>query len=90
MKVFCLLLALVKLNLNVDGYKVLAVLPFGASSHFAIGHAIVKSLHGAGHDITTISPYPQKNPIQNYTDISTVEIADKTKEGCKKFDKYLL
>ena len=81
MKVVCLLFALVALSLQVNGYKVLAVLPFGASSHFAIGHAIVKSLHGAGHDVTVISPYPQKKPLQNYTDISTVEIAEKTKDG---------
>lgn len=51
------------------GLKVLGVLPFFGSSHFAIGHAIVKSLHEAGHEVTVMSPFPRKTPIANYTDI---------------------
>lgn len=83
MKLFGLILALITLSFHVtvEGYKVLAVLPFGASSHFAIGQAIVKSLHGAGHVVTVISPYPQKKPIENYTDISTFDIGEKGIEG---------
>lgn len=57
------------------GLKVLGILPFFGKSHFAIGHSIVKSLHDAGHEITVWSPFPNKSPIANYTDI-VLEIPD--------------
>lgn len=81
MKVLISLLALFALGLQVDGLKVLAVLPFGSKSHYAIGYGIVKSLLSVGHEVTVISPYPQNKAIQNFTDIGVTEIADKAKEG---------
>jgi hypothetical protein len=40
-----------------SGLKVLGVLPFGSKSHYAIGNAIVETLHSAGHDITVALNY---------------------------------
>jgi glucuronosyltransferase len=65
----------------IDGFKVLGILPFGSTSHFAIGHGIIKSLHKAGHEVTVISPYPQKKPLDNYRDISIKEVLDAHAEG---------
>lgn len=59
-----------------NGLKVLGVLPFVSKSHFAIGHAIVKSLHDVGHEVTVISPFPLKKPIANYTDIVTTDVKE--------------
>lgn len=51
------------------GLKVLGILPFFGSSHFAVGHGIVKALHEAGHEVTVFSPFPRKTPVPNYHDI---------------------
>lgn len=42
-----------------------------AKSHFMIGEAVAKNLLNAGHQITVISPFPQKNPLNNWRDIET-------------------
>lgn len=68
---------------TTDGYKVLGILPFGSKSHFAVGHAIVKSLLRAGNEVTVISPYPQNKPIANYTDIDMSPFLDGFKKGVK-------
>lgn len=64
-----------------DGLKVLGIVPFISKSHFAIGHAIVKSLHDAGHEVTILSPFPLKKPIANYTDIGTPDIIEQFNKG---------
>lgn len=64
--------------------KILGVLPFGSNSHFAIGHSIVESLLKAGHEVTVISPYPQKMPVVNYTDIDMSSLLEDFKRGEKR------
>jgi len=66
---------------QINGLKVLGVLPFGSKSHFAIGEAIIKTLVDAGHEATVISPFPQKKPVKRYTDVSIVEIVEKFQRG---------
>lgn len=34
-----------------------------------IGHSVMKTLARAGHDVYVISPFPMKEPIENYHDI---------------------
>lgn len=81
MKLLLSVLCLVALAYSVNGLKVLAVLPFGSNSHFAIGRSILKSLHKVGHEITVISPYPQKKVMDKWRDISTFDILKKQLEG---------
>ena len=84
MKFNCLIFVLVAFfAASSRGAKILGFLPFGASSHFTIGQAIVKSLHKVGHEVTMLSPYPQKKPLKNYRDISTKDILDKYEKGKK-------
>lgn len=71
---------------SIYGFKVLGVLPFGSKSHFAIGNAIMETLHGAGHEITLISPYPRKTPIQNFRDISLADWLEKYQKGKINYD----
>jgi glucuronosyltransferase len=66
---------------SICGFKVLGVFPYFSKSHFAIGSAIVESLHEAGHDITVISPFPKKNKVPRYHDISVVDFYEKNDEG---------
>lgn len=76
----CCLFVLASVLLQVDGLKVLGVLPFSSKSHFAIGNSIVKSLLNAGHEVTVISPYPQKKKLENYRDIDVSSILEEFKK----------
>lgn len=80
MKTICVLVALLACFSQTEGLKVLGIFPFGSSSHFAIGNSIVKALHKVGHEITVISPYPQKKPLANFRDIGTTDILEKHKK----------
>lgn len=84
MKAFCLL-ALFAFSSQIDGFKVLGIFPFGSNSHFAIGNSIVKALHKAGHEVTVISPYPQKKQLEKFRDVSTEDILKKYKKGKNLF-----
>lgn len=65
----CSLILILSLTFQVDGLKVLAVLPILTKSHWIIGHEIVKSLVDAGHKATVLSPYPLKERIPNYEEV---------------------
>lgn len=81
MKVLFVTSALFALFYQSDGFKVLGVLAIPGSSHFAIGNAILKSLHEAGHKVTAISTFPKKKPLANYRDISTHDILERSRKG---------
>lgn len=61
------------------GFKVFSLIPFPSKSHFAIGRSIIDSLIEAGHEVTVMSPYPQKLPVDNYTDIDVSSFLDNGK-----------
>jgi glucuronosyltransferase len=81
MRAFSICVALAALIVCIDGFKVLGIFPIGATSHFTIGHAIVKSLLDAGNEVTVISHYPQKKPLKNYRDISMADALEKYEKG---------
>lgn len=58
---------------NAQCAKILVVFPMPAYSHFSLGFRLSKELADRGHQVTVISPYPQKNPIKNYRDIPVTE-----------------
>ncbi|KAH8312382.1 hypothetical protein KR044_010466, partial [Drosophila immigrans] len=58
----------------VTGYNYLMVLPTGARSHYNVGSALAKGLAAAGHQVTLISPFPLKKPIQNINDVAVPNI----------------
>lgn len=66
---------------QVDGFKVLAIVPLISKSHFSIGSSIVRSLHDAGHEITMISAFPLKNELHNYRDISIEDVRERKLKG---------
>lgn len=74
-------LLLVVFVASISGLTVLSILPFGSKSHFAIGHAITKSLHSAGHEVTVVSPYPQKKKIPNYHDVDVSSVLEQFEKG---------
>lgn len=52
------------------------MLPFASNSHYIIGNSIVKDYLEVGHEVTVISPFPNKEENPNRTDIVIDEIKD--------------
>ena len=77
MKVILTFVVLFALSIKINGLKMLAVLPIEAKSHFAIGNSIVKTLLNAGHEITSIAPYPLKKVPKNLTHIDMSDSSNK-------------
>jgi glucuronosyltransferase len=55
-----------------SGAKILALFPYVGKSHFDVFEPFVKELAARGHQVVVLSHFPQKQPIDNYTDISLV------------------
>ncbi|KAK9736958.1 UDP-glucoronosyl and UDP-glucosyl transferase [Popillia japonica] len=49
-----------------DAVKILCVFPMVSYSHHQIGHTLMKELAKRGHEITFVSPFPEKEPIKNF------------------------
>lgn len=75
------ILATLLLIAKSDGLKVFAVFPLGTHSHFVVGDAILKALWKAGHEITVVSPFPQKVKLEKFRDISTEDTLEKFRNG---------
>lgn len=54
---------------HATGYKILGLFPHPGVSHFNAFQPILKGLADAGHEITVISHFPEKNPPANYKDM---------------------
>lgn len=57
-----------------DSAHILAVVPFNGRSHFIVMEPLFLALAGRGHDVTVVSTFPQKSPVQNYHDIDMSHI----------------
>lgn len=57
---------------KVAAYKILALFPHIAKSHFVMGEALMKGLAARGHQVFVVNHFPQESPVPNYTDISLV------------------
>lgn len=55
---------------HVLGFSYLMILPTAAKSHFHVGQALAKGLVAAGHEVTLISAFPQKKPIERLLDVN--------------------
>ncbi|XP_072381212.1 UDP-glycosyltransferase UGT5-like [Diabrotica undecimpunctata] len=45
-----------------NGYKILFVFPMPARSHYFLGNALAKGMVAAGHDVTMLAYFEEKNP----------------------------
>ncbi|PNF23058.1 UDP-glucuronosyltransferase 2B30 [Cryptotermes secundus] len=52
-----------------DGARILGIFPMPAKSHMIVHSALMKELARRGHEVTVFSPFPEKFPIPNFTDI---------------------
>lgn len=53
-----------------SSYKILGIFPHTGRSHFFVFEPLLKALVEKGHELTVISPFPQKEPLERYHDIS--------------------
>jgi len=52
-----------------DGANILGIFPMPAKSHMTIHSTLMTELARRGHQVTVFSPFPEKYPIQNFTNI---------------------
>lgn len=73
-----LLVALIAAVLMQDGYgyNILGIFPTMSKSHYITGGALMRGLAAAGHNVTVISPYPQKKAIPNFRDYEILGIVE--------------
>ncbi|XP_018579882.1 UDP-glucuronosyltransferase 2B10-like [Anoplophora glabripennis] len=66
------------------------VFPFGAPSHYILGSTLMKGLTEAGHDVTMISPFKEKNPPKGgkWTEIIIDELMEPIKKVFTKNDPF--
>lgn len=62
-------LAVISLANVTQTARILGIFHMPSYSHFVLGETLFKELAKRGHDVTMISSFPQKNPLENYTDI---------------------
>jgi glucuronosyltransferase len=74
MKVIVILLLLIK---SLSAHRILGIFPHPGLSHFHFFHPIMRSLAEAGHEVTVVSHFPNKPPMDNYKD----ELLSETNDG---------
>ncbi|RLU26696.1 hypothetical protein DMN91_000493, partial [Ooceraea biroi] len=72
MRMLPVIFALLLWLLVCSAYRFLGVFPFPGKSHFALPESLMKGLISKGHQVDIISPFPQKKPYSNYTDIANL------------------
>jgi len=54
---------------TTDGANILGIFPIPVNRHMTVHSPLMKELARRGHQVTVFSPFPEKYPIQNFTDI---------------------
>ncbi|KAJ4448917.1 hypothetical protein ANN_00309 [Periplaneta americana] len=55
---------------EIDAARILGLISYHGRSHFQMFENFLKGLASHGHQVTVVSHFPQKQPTENYTDIS--------------------
>lgn len=64
-----------------SSYKILGVFPVAAKSHYAIAEATMRALHEAGHEVTMLSVFEMKKPLENFHQIKLDSFLEKFEKG---------
>lgn len=60
----------------VNAVKILCVFPVMSHSHQFIGRTLMKELARRGHNVTFVSPFPEKEPVENMRTIVLTGFAE--------------
>ncbi|CAG9854537.1 unnamed protein product [Phyllotreta striolata] len=63
------------------GYRILVVFPLPSRSHYILGNGVGRGLANAGHDVTVIAPYEDKNAPKNYKNVVLTGVEDALWKG---------
>ncbi|XP_022918227.2 UDP-glucosyltransferase 2-like [Onthophagus taurus] len=80
---------LIFLNSFSNGSKILCIFPGVAHSHYTLGYAISKELAKKGHEVTYVSPFPEKNKVENLKSVvltGFLELATEMMKSVNLFD----
>ncbi|XP_062122130.1 UDP-glucosyltransferase 2-like [Drosophila sulfurigaster albostrigata] len=58
----------------LEGARILALFPFPGPSQYINVLPYLKTLSSRGHEITSVSAFPQKKPLNNFRDIAVPEV----------------
>jgi glucuronosyltransferase len=67
-----MLLLITVVNVS-ESARILGLYPLPSKSHMAVNLAIVKELVERGHEVTVVSPLPEKSENPNYKNIALDE-----------------
>ncbi|XP_039494968.1 UDP-glucosyltransferase 2 [Drosophila santomea] len=73
-------LVVVLLPVLLDGARILGLFPIPSHSHYYHALPYLKKLASLGHEITSVSPFPLKEPVSNIHDIPVPELFDNIEE----------
>ncbi|XP_065361634.1 UDP-glucosyltransferase 2-like [Calliphora vicina] len=69
--VVCIILA--TLNTQTNAAKILSIFGYPGPSQYIMAATLLKDLAERGHEVTSISTFPQKTPVKNFRDIAVME-----------------
>ncbi|XP_014369341.2 UDP-glycosyltransferase UGT5-like isoform X1 [Papilio machaon] len=70
--IVCIVLA----SRSAECARILGLFPHIGKSHYIVFQSLLQALADRGHDVTTVSFFPIKNPPPNYKDVSLEGVAD--------------
>ncbi|XP_002138039.2 UDP-glucuronosyltransferase 2A2-like [Drosophila pseudoobscura] len=80
---WCCYLLVLLLPSYLEGARILALFPIPSPSHYYYALPYLKSLASQGHQVTSVSPFPQKESVHNFRDIPIPEVLE-------HFEEFLL
>ncbi|XP_013113911.2 UDP-glucosyltransferase 2 [Stomoxys calcitrans] len=60
-------------SLAIEGARILSVFPYPGPSQYIFIEPLLKALAERGHEVTSISTFPQKEPLKNFRDVPIME-----------------
>ena len=66
-------MTLILLLEDVNSAKILSVFGYPGPSQYIMASTFLKALAERGHEVTSVSPFPQKKPLKNFRDIPVME-----------------
>lgn len=76
--IFFILFGILQILSPTNGLKILGLFPHPGHSHFFVFQPVMRALADAGHDVTIVSHFPEKNPPKNYKDLPLTGIHELT------------
>ncbi|XP_020817880.1 UDP-glucuronosyltransferase [Drosophila serrata] len=71
----------------LEAARILALFPIPSPSHYFFGLPYLKRLASLGHEITSVNPFPLKEPVANIHDVPVLEVFENFEEILKPTPK---